>query len=303
MNSVEKDPSGDYLISMRHTDSVLKISGVSGNVLWRLGGTNSSFHQGDFNFSRQHDVRYVKSNRTTTIISLLDNASDPDSQTSQCSSALIIALETETTPMKATLQKRYIRPDRELSRLRGNFQLLPNGNAFVGWSDNAYISEYTAEGELVMEARFFSKRFVTYRAYKHNYTGNPLEPPVLKALAFGASLETSTTVLYVSWNGATRVRLWNFYRHKESTNSSLLIGSATRTGFETMFQLSGYESKVYAEALDLDGKPLGRSSVETATRPNTWKFQQIGNLSDTEVPSTSRHEPEAESVEFRKSEL
>ncbi|KAH9840428.1 arylsulfotransferase protein, partial [Teratosphaeria destructans] len=42
MNSVAKNPAGDYLVSARWTNTLYKISGRTGRILWRLGGPRSS---------------------------------------------------------------------------------------------------------------------------------------------------------------------------------------------------------------------------------------------------------------------
>lgn len=274
MNSVDKNSDGDYVISSRYTNTIYKVSGKDGSILWRLGGANSSFvMDGGLNFSRQHDARFIEQTATTETITLLDNGSDNINVTADSSSALLILLDKSVTPMVAKVIRRWIRPDQQLSKLRGNFQLLPNRNAFVGWSANSYISEHTFDNELVMEARFKSNRFVTYRSYKFNFTGAPIEPPTLKAYVYGISPATSTTVCYVSWNGATEVDTWEFHRggSDNSATEPSLIGKAKKAGFETMAQFTGYEGLVYARAISADGQVLGESSIETTIRPSTWQ--------------------------------
>jgi hypothetical protein len=97
MNSVDKDANGDYMISARHTDCIYKISGTDGRIIWRLGGDDSSFVLEGFNFSKQHDARFVEQNATTTVISFLDNAVDgKHNATSDHSTAYLVALETST---------------------------------------------------------------------------------------------------------------------------------------------------------------------------------------------------------------
>lgn len=310
MNSVDKNAEGDYLISARFTDCIYKISGKDGSVIWLLGnGDESSFVLDGFNFSKQHDARFIEQNTTTTIISFLDNAADDFSTeddvstTSTYSSALLIALETSVTPMVARVIRRWIRPDQQLSRRRGNFQLLmPNRNAFTGWSDNSYITEHTYDGQLVMEAQFTSHRFATYRAYKFNFTGSPIESPTLKVYAFGTSPSTSTTVCYVSWNGATEVDSWEFYRNNSATIS---IGRTPKKGFETMFQMTGFEASLYVKAISAAGAILGQSSVELAVRPHDWQLEEtidglavldgkpndfLGGIVSKEVHRTSKDE-------------
>lgn len=276
MNSVDKSPEGDYLISSRYTDCIYKVSGKDGSVLWRLGGDESSFVLEGFNFSKQHDARFVEETDDLTVISFLDNASDGvNNMTSDASSGLLIALDTSGSPMVARVLRRWTRPDERVSHLRGNFQMLPNGNLFAGWSDNSYISEHTYDGDVVMTANFASQRFVTYRTWKHNFTGYPSEPPTLKLYAFGMSPASSTTVGYVSWNGATEVATWMVYRNSSSTAPLAHVG---RDGFETMFQLDGFEESLYIEAVSAAGQVLGQSQPVWTTVPRNWVKYPTGTI-------------------------
>lgn len=205
MNFVDQDTNGDYIISARHMDCIYEISGTDSHIVWRLGGDESSFTLDAFNFLKQHDARFIEQNATTTVISFLDNAvNGAHNATSSHSSSYLVALETAIDPMVARVVRRWNRPDGNLTRARGNVQLLPSGNLFTAWSGNAYITEHTFDGDLLLEARFTSTRFITYRSYKHNFTAHPSEPPTLKAQSYGVSPETTTTVRYVSWNGATK---------------------------------------------------------------------------------------------------
>lgn len=276
INAVDKNSNGDYLVSSRFTNCIYKISAKDGSIIWRLGGVESSFVLDGFNFSKQHDARFIAQTATTTIISFLDNASSGDDDSSSpYSSALYVALETSASPMVATVVHRIIRPDHKLTQLRGNVQLLPDGNTFVCWSDNSYISEHDSEGALLMEAQFASHRFVTYRAYKFNFTGAPAEPPVLKVFEYGTSPQSSTNVCYVSWNGATEVATWEFHRNETLPQQPSLIGQMSKTGFETMFQSAGIvKGGIYAKAISTDGQVLGQSEVEFAatsqSRPSVY---------------------------------
>jgi hypothetical protein len=161
MNSVDKNSDGDYLISARYTNTIYKISGKTGEIIWRLGGKYSDFKLDGFNFSSQHNARFISHNGPTTVITFLDNASDGDTRTSNTSAAMEVALNTNT--MTATLVKEMLRPDGRLTHLRGNVQRLENQNTFVSWSENTYVSEFDNEGNLVMQAQMQSHRFATYR--------------------------------------------------------------------------------------------------------------------------------------------
>ncbi|KAL1962678.1 hypothetical protein VTN77DRAFT_9312 [Rasamsonia byssochlamydoides] len=274
VNSVDKNADGDYLLSARFTNTIYLISGKDGHIIWRLGGKRSDFVQ-DFTFYRQHHARFIESNSTHTIISFLNNASDEGSQREDVSAALYVVLDTAARPMTARVLRRYERPDGGLTRLRGDVQTLPNGNVFVGWSQQGYHSEFTPNGSCVMEARFASDRFSTYRAYKFDFVGRPSEPPVLKAAAYGSTASDLTTIIYVSWNGATEVAAWNFYARADSTGPSVKIGTAAKSGFETMFVADGYMDWVSADAIDAEGNILGTSEVVRTSVPEEWFASQL----------------------------
>ncbi|EME44738.1 hypothetical protein DOTSEDRAFT_129489 [Dothistroma septosporum NZE10] len=267
INSVTKNHQGDFLMSARYTDCIYKISGQNGNILWRLGGTNSDFALVDFNFSRQHDAQWLEHNETTEIISFLDNGADDHGYfTSNMSSALVVRLESRAHQPHAKLVQRIWRPDGGISHLRGNFQILPNGNRLISWSENAYITEHAEDGRLLMSASFKSERFVTYRVHKLPFEGFPTEKPRLHAVAYRAG-ESAITSYSVSWNGATNVATWRFWQVSDANDDATLIGEAPHRGFETAFQSQGCETRVFAEALDRAGWTLGTTSIVAIPPP------------------------------------
>ncbi|KAF2084088.1 hypothetical protein K490DRAFT_49964, partial [Saccharata proteae CBS 121410] len=283
MNSVDKFADGDYLISARYTNCIMKVSAEDKSIVWRFGGKSSNFTLEDFEFSRQHHARILSSNTTHTIISFLDNASgskDGDtSSTSDYSSGMIVSLD--LSAMKATLLNRYVRPDRGLTHLRGDFQTLPNGNVFLSWSEHGYQSEATADGKTVMEARFASNRFDTYRAYKFSgFVGKPTEPPVIKTFAFGAKASSLTTICYMSWNGATEVVGWNIFGKSAAGTEAEYLATASRTGFETVFMLDGLIEEVFAQAIDNQGNALGSTAIHTTIVPYDWRAAGFGHTED-----------------------
>lgn len=146
VNSIDKNAEGDYLLSARHTDAIYKISGKDGSRIWQLGGKQSSFRQQGFNFSYQHDSRFLSENSSTTVLSMFDNAYNGYNGSSTTSLGKIIAID--NTTMTATLLQEYGAPNAFLdgapgllSASQGNMQLLPNGNAFLGWGSSAVVSE------------------------------------------------------------------------------------------------------------------------------------------------------------------
>ena len=292
MNSVDKTSDGDYLVSARFTSAIYKISGTDGSILWQLGGRNSSFEQ-DFVFSYQHDARFIEENATTTIISFLDNASNGRVHSANTSSALIVALDTASTPKKARVIQQFNRPDGKLSHLRGNMQVLPNTNVLVDWSSHAYITEFSADGTLLQEVRFASERFVDYRAFKFPFIASPKEDPVLIFYAFGASPQRMTSVFYVSWNGATEVDSWNFYGPVGCSSSPVLIGRKSKDGFETSFVFDDYVEWSIAEAVSATGVKLRNSSIMRVTTLIGYEFNlcTLNNSNDALEVLMQDHQP------------
>ncbi|KAJ5089606.1 hypothetical protein N7532_008290 [Penicillium argentinense] len=276
INSVDKNAAGDYLLSMRFTNTIYLVSGADGRIMWRLGGQHNGDFDQDFIFSKQHDAKFLSSEGTHHVISLLNNASDEEFSEEDISSALIIEIETGTTPMTARVLRRYNRPDGDLTRLRGNAQVLPDKNMFVCWSQGGYISEFTEDGELVMSARFTSSRFSNYRAYKFEFTGRPTVPPDMVAAVHGTDETNLVTTIWVSWNGATEVDMWRFYARKSQFDDPVYVGNATKYDFETMFIARGYLDWVTAEAVDREGNVLGSSNVHRTDFPDWHSVGWMG---------------------------
>lgn len=264
INSVEKDGNGDYLVSMRFTNTIYLVSGIDGTIKWRLGGQETDFDQ-DFKFSKQHDARVLEQNGNRYVISLFNNASDDKGDDEDVSSVLVVELNMSASPKTARLIRRYDRPDHRLSRLRGSAQKLPNGNIFVSWSDDGYISEFSSEGTNLMEARFMTTGFYNYRAYKYEFTGRPAQPPAVFGSVAGSERNKPSTTIYVSWNGATDVASWNLHVQEGEGQAPYLIANIKKTAFETVHIAEGYIDWISAEALDQNGVSLGRSNVSRST--------------------------------------
>ncbi|EAW06851.1 uncharacterized protein ACLA_085460 [Aspergillus clavatus NRRL 1] len=268
-NAVDKNEDGDFIVSFRFTNTIYMISGKDGVIMWRLGGSRSDFVQ-DFTFSKQHDAKFVKSNGTHHTISFLNNASDELTNDEAVSSALIVELDTAAVPKTAKVLRRYNRPDGGLTRLRGNAQLLPNDNMFIGWSERGYISEHAPDSKVLLTAMFNSTRFSTYRAYKFEFTGRPSSPPDLVVSVAGTDESHMLTTFYVSWNGATDIAGWNFYARTAEHAPPVFVGNTTKSDFETMYVAPGYLDWVSAEAFDHHGMVLGTSQVHRSRVPSNW---------------------------------
>lgn len=244
INSVEPTPDDNLIISARNTWGIYKIERATGNVLWRLGGKKSDFQMGPGTATAfQHDARILANGD----ISVFDNGASP--QVHNQSRGIIVRLD--PTAKTATLVKEYTHSPAIVAGAEANTQILPNGNIFIGWGTAPYASEYSADGELLLDLSSTSR---SYRAYRLPWTGHPAEPPAVAATSGpGAGM-----TVFASWNGATEVASWQVLLGS-SPDQLEAAGSVPRHGFETTALVSAASKYVAVEARDSAGQPLGRS--------------------------------------------
>ncbi|KAL2820587.1 ASST-domain-containing protein [Aspergillus granulosus] len=257
INSIDKNADGDYLISSRHTCAIYKISGKDGSIMWRLHGANPTFENLNFSFSQQHDARFLTENGTHTLMSLYNNGFNGYNRTHDYSSGMLILID--HVAKTATQLQEYAPQNHDMiSSSQGNMQVLPNGNVFIGWGNNAYVSEHDAEGNLLLWGYIDKGRIMNYRAQKFQWEGNPTDIPALWTYSKSTDAASPTT-FYVSWNGATRVKRWRFYGVNNSTTNYTLIHEVPKDGFETTYTAPEFYRFTYVEAIDAKGKVLGQS--------------------------------------------
>ncbi|KAL4762616.1 ASST-domain-containing protein [Aspergillus foveolatus] len=266
INSVDKNADGDYIISSRHTCAIYKISGRDGSIIWTLHGANPTFENINFSFSQQHDARWLSENSTHTLLSLYNNGYNGFNRTHEYSSGMVILIDHVN---KTATQLREYAPQNHdmISSSQGNMQVLPNGNVFIGWGNNAYVSEHDEEGNLLLWGYIDKGNIMNYRAQKFQWEGNPTDIPALWTYSKTSDITASTT-FYVSWNGATRVKHWQFYGTNNSTGNYTLLGKTRKDGFETTYIVPGFYRYTYAEALDAKGKVLGKSREQFTFTPS-----------------------------------
>lgn len=232
INSVRKDTLGNFLVSSRYLRAVLYIDGITGKVLWQLGGKDNSFHDLSngtaTTFLGQHDADILEREnvhnhgKKTHFITFFNNNADWDNTTDiQSKGARIeISLDDMTARLDLSLSTSNststttTRPI--LSSSQGSYQTLPNGHIVLGYGFNAAMAEFSETGELLCSMLFQpSSRFDTgdvqsYRNLRFNWTGTPRDTkPRLVSEVDGSSSSSSGDVkLYMSWNGATEVSKW-----------------------------------------------------------------------------------------------
>lgn len=264
INSIDKNSDGDYLVSARHTSTLYRINGSTGEIVWRCGGKLSDFDLlNGLNWSNQHDARWLSQNASTEVISFFDNASNGFQTSANHSQGYIIQINHDAQPPNVELLRSYPAPnDQVISASQGNLQIFDtddylNSNVFVSWGSQPVVTEHDSEGNILFRANVALSGLLNYRAYKFNVTLTPEDAPALYTYA---RTTDSDTVYYMSWNGATEVQSYNIYGRSGCDSDYTLVGNVTKTGFETNFTASGFQEFGMVEALDANGTAIRNST-------------------------------------------
>ena len=279
MNSIQKDDEGNYLISSRFLSALIYIDGKDGHIIWRLGGKKSDFTFQGFNntnapFAFQHHARIRSKNGTQWSITLFDNALLGGSVSEiDGSETLGLRFTADVSTKVCTLQQNY--SIGVLSTSQGSMDVTKTGNIFMGFGSEPYIAEFSPNGEKVMVGQFGANPNVAenYRAFKIDYDAWHGFPDSTPALWMYANSTSSETAFCASWNGATEITQWKFYGGGMGGYGRFAapaeVGTADKTGFETTFVAKEFYATGYAEAIDKNGKSLGRSPVKSTYYPGS----------------------------------
>lgn len=251
------DDINDIIVSSRSTWTIYRINKPTKNIVWQLGGQNSSFTiASGGEFSWQHDARFLPNN----LISLFDDNSDGSGPSTTSSHGLILQLDLNA--MTASVYRTYFHDPNITVSSQGNVQSLDNGNKFVGWGQSQYYSEFADAGNtelnpslnFLYDAEMPSTNF-TYRAYKNSWIGMPYYSPSIAVQTISGQ-----KTVYASWNGSTETVQWQFFVGSKSSKLTL-VATVNRTGFETAVPLNSKGPYFQVRALDSAGKVIGESKI------------------------------------------
>lgn len=251
------DSTDDIIVSSRSTWTIYRINKPTGNIVWQLGGKQSSFTiASGAEFSWQHDARFLPNN----FVSLFDDNSDGSSTPEPPSHGLILQLD--LTQMTAGLYRSYYHDPNISVASQGNVQSLSNGNKFIGWGQSQYYSEFLEAGNtvattplnLLYAAQMPSPNY-TYRAYKNNWFGTPFYPPSIAVTTLNGGI-----IVYASWNGSTETVQWQVWAGKKPKKLHL-VGTALKSGFETSITAASAGPYFQVKALNANGQVIGQSRM------------------------------------------
>ncbi|KAJ5272402.1 hypothetical protein N7478_007527 [Penicillium angulare] len=260
INSVDKDESGNYLISSRYTNSLAYIDGSNGNVLWQIGGKHNSFED--------------LSSGAATNFSIMVLGGKESSQNP--SRGLFINID--TVNMTASVRGQYWNPVPISSQSQGSMQVLENGHVFLGYGYNAAWTEFGEDGEVLCDVNFGPRvgfelgEIISYRAFKQEWIGRPLTRP---------DVALSGTVAAVSWNGATEVATWVLEGVKRLSSNGTGSGSI-EFSFITAVPKNGFETRITLP-LDVEYTTLRIVALDkfgeylVATQGMEWKPEEMND--------------------------
>jgi hypothetical protein len=252
INSLDTPSPATLLISARNTSALYELDALSGRVLRRIGGKHSNVPVAPgAGTGFQHDATVLPDG----AISVFDNGADPKIHSQ--SRGLLLAL---SATAGETVITQYLHPTALSAGSQGSMQVLENGDVFIGWGAQPYLSEFSASGALLFDARL-AGRYESYRAYRFAWTGAPAQPPVAVSLA---PKRGGPVTVYASFNGDTRTTAWRVFGGS-STHSLSLLAAAARTGFETAIATPKRARFVLVQALDQTGRVLASSKAVAST--------------------------------------
>lgn len=179
-------------------------------------------------------------------------------------------VELDYDNMTARLVREFAAPQDIGAYAMGSYDHLPaTGNALVGWGSMASFTEYTADGEVVMDVQFgrLNTWVRTYRVYKHEWHGYPTWPP-------RAAADPEEKKLWVSWNGATEVESWAVLASEDSdvleqfgpenNMHEDIVQTVPKVGFETELSVDWPQRFARVIALNEFQEVLGVTGIVDA---------------------------------------
>ncbi|KAF7291826.1 hypothetical protein HMN09_01242800 [Mycena chlorophos] len=267
INSVDKDTDGHYLVSGRHTWTLYKVNATNGDIIWRLGGNQSSFKNttADASFFWQHDARW----RGTDTVSVFD---DGAATLGDGTTPAIIITEPYSSGKKLQINEQaktyelveqFIpSPECGPSFAEGSVGVY-GSQVVVSYGSNPWITVHDATTAQVLysavigpnNSSLWQGAISNYRAYQtttSQFVGKPKTSP---------SVAVVSGTVYVSWNGATQVAKYELYTGKSTSTVTTSLRTVSKTGFETALSGTGSLGYVQVAALAADGSVLGKTAV------------------------------------------
>jgi len=246
------------------------INSTDGSVIWRLeAGGHSDFVCEGFQFSFQHDAEIQFENSTTMLLTLFDNSSNMQNKTAIRSEGKFIKLDLVAMTASEYRPPNYFPDFDMISDSQGNTQVLGNGNTLQSWGSWPMVTEHDPSGHVVWKAELGPVQgfVMIYRVYSGEWHAVPAHTK--PALWTYSRTSDAMIAFYVSWNGCTETKSWNFYGANDMNDEFSYIGSVERMSrFETTYTSEMHFVYTFAEAIGFDGSSLRNSSMQLTFVPS-----------------------------------
>ncbi|MGD0199098.1 MAG: MFS transporter [Solirubrobacteraceae bacterium] len=253
VNSIDVLGNGTFLVSMRDTWAAYLVDIKTGRIIWTLGGKHSSFRLGaGADFQWQHDVELASSSLVTMFDDHCCQLTGGGTYVSPTGPSRSLELKINTQKHTASLLADYGSGQYPAVDYMGDTQPLGNGDVFVGWGSDPYLSEFAKSGQTLLDG-VLPGSDLSYRALREPWVGLPLYPP-----AGAARTRGRRTTVYASWNGATKLVAWRVLAGS-GTGALRSVATASKRGFETAIPLSGTYKTFEVQALGAGQQVLGTS--------------------------------------------
>jgi hypothetical protein len=160
-NSIDVGPNNDLLVSFRHADAVYDIDRASGQVLWKLGGSDYNKDGAekitpDDAFDKQHDARFTATGNVTLFD---DHGAKPGvARAVEYTIDHVAHTATMVFHFDGTAQAQY----------EGSFRRYADGHSVIGWgyvpNDPRVVTELDESGTDIFDVTFTGG--ASYRAVK-----------------------------------------------------------------------------------------------------------------------------------------
>jgi len=169
-NAIDIDFDGNFIFSNRNLDEITKIDRITGEIIWRWGGSQSDFNFiNDYPFTHQHSIRSLGNNRYL----LFDNGNFSD-QYIGVNLSRAVEYELDTILMTANRVWQFSHPDSLYSPSISGVQRLPNGNTLIDFGNlqwlnmGSIVTEVDQNNQIVFQLEYDNGGNL-YRAQKFDW--------------------------------------------------------------------------------------------------------------------------------------
>ena len=283
VNSIVEDNDRNFLLSCRNIDQVIKIDRVTGEVMWRFGGSaaaRSDFtfvnddNSGFRGFSHQHSA--IRARNGDLI--LFDNGNLRPIPFSRA-----VAYRLDEQAKSATKTWEYIPTEMQISPTMGSVQELANGNILIGWGSTPtglIATEVDREGTVHSDITTHTLFQTPYRVRMAviALTASTRTIDTLGRIAFNNADSTTRVSMIVSTHHATSkvtVEKHNYEAHNQQFSAEppcIMIplrwvirgADTTRVNGEIYFDLSRILGDLSVEDVDVFFRDTENEGLFTA---------------------------------------